>query len=60
MPISGESKLRVFLLDDKVQRMFDYISAFHQSEFEEPFCEFDLTQTFPTLSLKDKRHLAIR
>jgi hypothetical protein len=40
--------------------MFDYITVFCQAEFEEPFCDFDLTQTFPTLSLKDKKELKIK
>lgn len=60
MPISGESKLRVFRLDEKVQSMFDYVEAMFQKEFEEPFCEFDLTQTFPILSLKDKKNHLIK
>ena len=60
MPISGESKIRVFSIDQKIQNMFDYIEAFYQSEFEEPFFDFDLTQTFPILSLKDKKSLPIK
>lgn len=40
--------------------MFDYIEAMFQNQFEEPFCEFDLTQTFPTLSLKDKKESLIK
>ena len=39
--------------------MFDYIEVFYQAEFEESYCDFDLTQTFPTLSLKDKKELKI-
>ncbi len=31
MPISGDSKLRVFALEEKVEIMFDYIEAMHQA-----------------------------
>lgn len=35
--------------------MFDYVSCFGREEFEEEFADFDLTQTFPRLSLMDRK-----
>ena len=55
MPISGDSQIRVFKLNEKIDLMFNYVRCFHQEQFEEAFSEFDLTQTFPNLSLKDQK-----
>ena len=35
--------------------MFDYVSAFGREEFEEEYADFDLTQTFPRISLVDRK-----
>lgn len=35
--------------------MFDYIDCFGRHEFEEKFADFDLTQTFPNLSLLGRK-----
>lgn len=57
--MSGNSLNRIFKLDDTVGLMFDYIHCFGREEFEEKLANFDLTQTFPKLSLEDKKGLAI-
>ena len=35
--------------------MFDYIHCYGRDEFEDKYSNFDLTQTFPRLSLMDKK-----
>lgn len=59
LPVSGNSLTRVFNLDDKILIMFEYIHCFGRGEFEEKFADFDLTQTFPRLSLEDKKEQTI-
>lgn len=39
--------------------MFDYVHCFGRDEFEEKLANFDLTQTFPKLSLEDKKSMLI-
>lgn len=43
------------MLDCKVKDMFDFVSCFGREEFEQKYANFDLTQTFPRLSLIDKQ-----
>ena len=35
--------------------MFEYIHCFGREEFEDKYAEFDLTQTFPKLSLMERK-----
>ena len=35
--------------------MFDYVNCFGREEFEDEWADFDLVQTFPRLSLCDKK-----
>lgn len=60
MPVSGDAKTRRFLLEDKIENMFTYIDCFCRDEFEEKFNDFDLKQSFPPLSLMDKKNQIIR
>jgi hypothetical protein len=47
-------------MDNKIGSMFEFVECFGREEFEEKNGEFDLTQTFEGLSLRDKQSLAIR
>ena len=55
MPVSGESKARRFLLQDKIAKLFAFVDCFCRDEFEEKFNDFDLRQSFPQLSLAGKK-----
>ena len=57
--MSGKCLLYPFQKQDKVKRMFDYIHCFGRDEFEDRYADFDLTQTFPKLSLLDKKEESI-
>ena len=39
--------------------MFDYVNCFGREEFEDEWADFDLVQTFPRLSLCDKKEREI-
>lgn len=52
LPISGATRVHRLLPDHKVLRLFHIVQAHYWEEFEEPFAEFDLTQTYPSLSLQ--------
>ena len=55
LPISGKCLLFPFSKHDKVRRMFEYIHCFGRDEFEDRYADFDLTQTFPRLSLQERK-----
>ena len=57
--MSGKSLLYSFAKGDPVGKMFEYIHCFGRDEFEDKYADFDLTQTFPRLSLTDKKESKI-
>lgn len=60
LPESGKSITRIFKLNSPVKDMFDYVSCFGRGEFEQRYANFDLTQTFPRLSLFDEQKKTIQ
>lgn len=50
--LSNKVDIRSFDITDKVEKVFKYVSGHLREEFENKYCEFDLTQTFPFISLK--------
>lgn len=44
-----------FDLSDKIQKVFKYVSGHFREDFDNKYAEFDLTQAFPAITLKDKQ-----
>ena len=59
LPMTGKSLIYMFGKNDTISRLFDYINCFGRDEFEDKYADFDLTQTFPRLSLIDKKSQTI-
>lgn len=53
--LAHKSDTRAFDLTDTVQRLFTFVSGHLRDGFEHRHSEFDLTQAFPVLTLKDKQ-----
>lgn len=51
------SRVHIFAFDlaDKVQKVFKYVSGHFREDFDNKYADFDLTQAFPAVSLRDKQ-----
>lgn len=53
--LASRVQLFAFDLADKVQKVFKYVSGHFREDFDNKYAEFDLTQAFPAITLKDKQ-----
>lgn len=52
--LPNRTDTKAFDLSDTLEKVFKYVSGHLRDGFDHKYCEFDLTQAFPALSLKDK------
>ena len=48
-----------FLKEDKVGKVFRYVHSVLRDFFDHKYSEFDLTQAFPQLSLREKQEKSL-